>query len=61
MGPGGGLVLKAASAQAAMQDPDQPVRQLPQRGLMPKAAGALPVVIRPSAGWPADPDNAPWA
>src|SRR6266581_7519895 len=48
--PGGGLVVEGAGLQAAVQDADEPVGELAQRGPVAEAAGALPVVVRPGAG-----------
>src|SRR6266496_2545932 len=48
--PGGLLVVEGAGLQAAVQDPDEPVGELAQRGPVAKAAGALPVVVGAGSG-----------
>jgi hypothetical protein len=45
LGPGGGLVVAGVGFQAAVEDPDEPVGQLAQRGVVTDPAGALTVVV----------------
>src|SRR4051812_45647377 len=45
MRPGGRLVIRGAGFEASVQDADEPVGELPQRGVIADAAGALPVVV----------------
>ena len=48
--PGGGLVVEGAGLQAAVQDADEPVGELAQRGPVAEAAGALLVVVGAGSG-----------
>lgn len=48
--PGGGLVVEGAGFEASVQDADESIGELAQRGAVVGAAGALPVVVGPSAG-----------
>src|SRR5215472_471516 len=48
--PGGGLVVECAGFQAAVQDADEPVGELAQRGPVADAAGAQLVVVGAGAG-----------
>jgi hypothetical protein len=48
--PGGGLVVSGAGFQAAVQDADEPVREVAQRGPVADAGGPVGVVTRPGTG-----------
>src|SRR5664279_2586315 len=48
--PGGVLVVLGAGLEAAVQDADEPVRELPQRGVVADLPGPERVVIGPRAG-----------
>ena len=48
--PGGRLVVGGAGLEASVQDADEPVGELAQRGVVAGAAGALPVVVGAGAG-----------
>ena len=48
--PGDVLVVEPAGFEAAVQDPDESVAELAQRGVVAGAAGADGVVVGPSAG-----------
>ncbi len=48
--PGGGLVVAAVGLEAAVQDADQAVAELAQRGVVPGAAGSQLVVVGAGAG-----------
>ena len=50
VGPGSMFAVEGAGPEAAMQDLDQAVAELAQRGLMTGAAGAELVAIGPDAG-----------
>ena len=47
VGPGDVLVVELAGLEAAVQDPDQPVAELAERGVVSGAAGAELVVVGP--------------
>jgi hypothetical protein len=49
-GQAGRLVVERAGLQAAVQDPDEPVGELAERGAVAEAAGALPVVVGAGSG-----------
>ncbi|MFD9192283.1 hypothetical protein ACFWCA_29135 [Streptomyces phaeochromogenes] len=48
--PGGVFVVRGAGLEAAVQDPDEPVAELAERGPVAYAAGALLVVVGAGAG-----------
>src|SRR5664279_2325674 len=48
--PGGVLVVLGAGLEAAVQDADEPVRELPQRGVVADLPGPERVVMGPRAG-----------
>ncbi len=48
--PGGGLVVGGAGLEAAVQDADEPVGELAQRGVVAEPAGAVLVVVGAGAG-----------
>src|SRR5208282_480943 len=48
--PGGGLVVESPGFQAAVQDADEPVGKLAQRGPVTESAGALLVVVGAGSG-----------
>src|SRR6266516_1080000 len=48
--PGGGLVVEGAGLEAAVQDADEPVGELAQRGPVAGAACALLVVVGAGSG-----------
>src|SRR5262245_36847798 len=48
--PGGLFVVDRAAGQAAVEDADQPVAQLPQGGMVADPAGAQRVVVATGAG-----------
>src|SRR6266487_489144 len=48
--PGGGLVVEGAGLEAAMQDADQAVGELAQRGVVADSAAAELVVVGAGAG-----------
>ena len=48
--PGGCLVVQRAGLEAAVQDADEPVGELAQRGVVVEAAGPLLVVVGAGAG-----------
>ena len=48
--PGGVFVVEPAGLEAAVQDPDEPVAELPQRGVVAAAASADGVGVDPRAG-----------
>jgi hypothetical protein len=50
VGPGDVLVVELAGFEAAVQDPDEPVAELAQRGVVAGAAGADGVVVGARAG-----------
>src|SRR5450755_1737070 len=50
MMPGGGFVVAGAGFEASVQDADEPVGELAQRGVVADAAGALLVVEGAGAG-----------
>src|SRR5262245_12836686 len=50
VGPRGVLVIERAGFQAAVQDADQAVAELAERGVVSRAAGAELVVVGPCAG-----------
>ena len=47
--PGSVFVVLGAGLKAAMEDTDQPVRELPQRGVVTDLPGAHRVVVGPGA------------
>ena len=53
MGPGGGFVVGGACFETAVQDSDEPVRVLTQRGVVADAPAALLVVVGAGTGRPA--------
>src|SRR5213592_3182318 len=50
VGPRGVFVVVRAGLEAAVQDADEPVGELAQRGVVVKSAGALLVVVSACAG-----------
>jgi hypothetical protein len=48
--PGGGFVVGGAGGEAAVQDADQAVGELAERGVVADAAGAQRVVVGAGAG-----------
>src|SRR5450631_98453 len=52
--PGGGLVVAGAGFEAAVQDAGESVGELAEGGVVPGAAGPLPVVTGAGAGGGAD-------
>src|SRR5664279_2298759 len=48
--PGRVLVVERAGLQTAVQDPDEPVRELPQGGMVADLPGAQTVVVGARAG-----------
>ena len=50
VGPGGVLVVEGAGLEAAVQDADEAVGELAQRGLVADVAGAQGVVVGAGAG-----------
>jgi hypothetical protein len=50
VGPGDDLVVESAGLEAAVQDPDEPVAELTQRGVVAGAPSAEGVVVGAGAG-----------
>lgn len=47
--PSGVLVVLGVGLEAPVQDADEPVRELPQRGVVADLPGSEGVVVRPGA------------